>query len=87
MLRIDTSSENMLIDTTYVINGVEYEVHVRWDPEVGIVFDIPLTKATKSIQFIHDNIVDKQATVINKINDLAAKLNSSGANVTMTWSK
>ncbi len=86
MFRIDTSSDNTLIDETYTINGVEYAVNVVWDISRGIVFKIPMGKATKSLQFIHDNFVDKKATVVKTINEIAAALNSSGANVTMTWS-
>lgn len=86
MFRIDTSSNSTLIDETYTINGVEYAITVMWDTSKGIVFTIPMGKATKSLQFIHNNFVDKKATIVNTINEIAAALNSSGANVTMTWS-
>ena len=85
MLRVDTSVDNLVMNETYNINGSEYVVTIRWDSNVGIVFDISMGKAIRSLQTIRDNFVADQATIVNKINTLAAILNENGADVHMTW--
>jgi hypothetical protein len=55
MIKVDTSATNTVIEEKYVVNNHEYDVKVKWEPEVGVVFDIGVVEAVETAQSMHDN--------------------------------
>lgn len=75
MLKVDTSVDNLVMHETYHINGSEYELIIRWNCNVGIVFDLSASNALRSSQMFYDNFDTDKEVIMNEINELSAILN------------
>ena len=69
------------MNETYYINDNEYKIHIRWDNEIGIIFDILMRNAISSLQDIHNNFINDKNEFISRINTYVNHLNEEGANI------
>ena len=79
MIKVNTSTNNTIIDATYAINNHTYTLKVLWNVAVGIIFDITVANAIYSISDISTNLLEQSDKLALATDARANVLHNMGA--------
>ena len=77
MIKVNTSINNDIINEVFIINGHEYNVHLKWVSGSGIIFVINPVDAISSPVLLEKNLQAQANVVSAKISTMMNKLRGS----------